>query len=541
MGAFATVDFWGLLGISIVAAIGMNLVYITGQLNLGQAAFYAIGAYTAAWIDTELGWPLPALLLAAAVVAGIGAMPIAWGASRLAGIYLIMGTLAAGQLVQVAFGNAEELGGRQGYRIESQIALPEVAASVGVVLILATLLMTSRFGLRMRALFDDSDAAAVAGVAVRRVKIFSVVVSASVVGIAGGMWALWIGKIEPREFGVILSFDIALYSLIGGVHSLIGAVAGAVVVEVLTGNVIRDVVGPWAFVIYGALVMVLIAVLPEGLVSRSFALRLTAPLRKLRRRRVESGVPSHARVEPAGETVLTVRHVGHRYDGVVALDDVSLEVRGGEVLALIGANGAGKSTLIDVISGRVPNEAGAVTLLGTRIDGMPAHRRKAMGVGRTFQDVRTFAHLTVEESLRLSAADGARSNATVEAMLDRVALGRRRDDLPEALTVAERRRLDIARAAIAMPSVLLLDEPSVGMVEQERIEIAELIGSLRDEGMAVVVVDHNLDLALGLADRVGVLDFGVLIALGSPDAVLADERVRAAYLGHADPLDGVGS
>jgi branched-chain amino acid transport system permease protein len=314
-----------------------------------------------------------------------------------------------------------------------------------------------------------------------------------------------------------------------------------VVVEVLTGNVIRDVVGPWAFVIYGALVMVLIAVLPEGIVSRSFALRLTAPLRRLRRRRVESGVLSHARVERAGETVLMVRHVGHRYDGVVALDDVSLEVRGGEVLALIGANGAGKSTLIDVVSGRVPNEVGAVTLLGTRIDGMPAHRRKASGVGRTFQDVRSFAHLTVEESLRLSAADGARSNATVEAMLDRVALGGRRDDLPEALTVAERRRLDIARAAVAMPSVLLLDEPSVGMVEQERIEIAELIGSLRDEGMAVVVVDHNLDLALGLADRVAVLDFGELIALGSPDAVLADERVRAAYLGHADPLDGVGS
>ncbi len=531
-----------ILGIAIVAAVGMNLVYVTGQLNLGQAGFAAIGAYSVALLDLEVGWPVPVMLLAAAIVAAVIAVPLALWASRLGGVGLILGTLAFGEMVRIVIDNSDRLGGADGLILESRTDLRTVAVTCVIVLVVGALWMAGRRGIEARSLFDDADASAASGVHVRRVKAAAMVASAAVVAVSGGLLALTIGGIAPEDFAVEHSFDIALFSLVGGAHSLVGAVAGAAVVEVVSGSLgasLRTgVLDQWAAVLYGVAIVVLIAVLPEGIVSRRTALRWGAPLRRVRRaieRRRASG--HHTEPHRSTEaTVLAVDGVSHSYDGIVALHDVTLRVGRGEVLALIGANGAGKSTLIDVVTGRVPAQAGTISLEGRPIQGRRADQRARAGLARTFQDVRTFAHLTVEEHVRVALRPGV-ALVEVERSLAAAGLLERRDQLPARLNPAERRRLEIARAMAGRPEVLLLDEPSVGMVEAEREEIAALVDGFRSEGIAVVVVDHNLDLALGVADRVAVLDFGRVIAVDTPGEIFDDERVRAAYLGVDDPQD----
>jgi branched-chain amino acid transport system permease protein len=428
-------------------------------------------------------------------------------------------------------------------------------ATLAVVVALATLLMATPIGLVMRSIFDDEDAAAAAGVPTRRVKIASVVLSAAVVGVAGGLLAKFRLFIAPDRFGILVSFEIALYSLIGGTHSVLGALVGAFAVTYLLELLASvddiwwvpaafDFLVTWRFVVYGVLVMVLMAVLPEGLVSRRMALRLTAPARAVVRRimlRDEA-----ARPVTTGETatgrgpLLEIDGVSHRFGGVQALDEVSFSVNAGEILALVGANGAGKSTLIDVVAGRHRCQRGSIRLGGEELSGMRPEARVRAGVARTFQSVRMFGHLTVEEVVRLGRRGAGRPPPGVNDVLALVDLVGRRENLPGTLTLAEQRRLEVGRAVASAPTLVMLDEPSVGMNLEEREELADLVRGIRDRGTTVLVVDHNLDLVLGVADRVVVLDFGRVLAVGTPDEVIADPRVRAAYIGPIVPSTGVG-
>jgi branched-chain amino acid transport system permease protein len=537
--------FLMLLGINIIAAIGMNLVYITGQLNLGQAGFMAVGAYSAAVADVELGLPLVPSLLIGGLVAALVALPVAAGAARVHGIYLIMGTLAVGEVVRIAFGNFDAVGGLQGYAGMSPVGLVGVYATLIVITLASVTLMSTHTGLQMRSLFDDEDAAAAAGVATRRVKIFSVVVSAAVVGIAGGLLAKYFLFIAPRNFGLDLSFRIALFTLIGGVHSLLGAFAGAFGITGLLEGLRHagqlpgpgeawEAVARWRLAVYGLLVMVLMSFRPEGIVGRRVGVALTAPFRqrfgqmRRARRDEEAAGPS----EPSDGEVLEIRGVSHRFGGVVALRDVDLSIASGEIVALIGANGAGKTTCVNVVAGRYRCQEGSIRLRGRDMTGTTAHGRTRAGICRTFQDVRVFSHLTVEETLRLGHASGrGRRRPDVDDLLGLLGLEKKRDRLPGDLTLAEQRRLEIGRALAAAPHVIFLDEPSAGMNETERAELAELIQQIRRGDTAVVLVDHNLDLAFGVAERVVVLDFGEVIARGTPDEILRDERFQEAYLG----------
>ena len=552
--ALTSESFLMLVAINAIAAVGMNLVYVTGQLNLGQAGFAAIGAYTVAVVDVELGWALAPTLVAGALVAAAVALPVAIGANRVRGIYLIMGTLAVGELVHVAIGNIDAVGGLQGYSGQDPVSSAGVYATLGVVVILSTALMASGRGLRMRSIFDDEDAAAAAGVATRRVKVLAVVASAAVVAVSGGLLAKWLLFIAPRNFAIALSFQIALYTLVGGVHSLLGALAGAITISVLlevlgeTSNLdyvpsMFHFLSNWRLVVYGGLVMVLMPLLPEGLVSRQTALRLTAPIRAVRRRLTEREPerPKGARTDVASDRpLLELEAIGHRFGGVRALKAVNLTVAAGEIVALIGANGAGKTTLINVASGGLPCQAGTIRVAGKDVTHKRAETRTRAGISRTFQSVRVFAHLTVEETIRLGAQAASPGGPTVAQVLDLIGLGDRKDSLPDRLTLAEQRRLEVGRAIASHPLVVLLDEPSVGMNGDERAELATLVRSLRDMGMSIVLVDHNLDLALGTAERVVVLDFGEVIAAGSASDILHDARVQEAYLGTPAPDSGFG-
>lgn len=558
-------SFLFLLALSIIAALGMNIVYSTGQLNLGQAGFMAVGAYTVAVTDNVLGWPFVASLAAGALAAGLVALPVAWGANRIRGVYLIMGTLAVGELVRITIGNVDSLGGLQGYFGISPATLMQVTAVLITTIVFTAALMSSSLGLRMRSIFDDEDASAAAGVPTRTVKITSVVISAAIVGLSGGVMAKWLLFIAPHNFGLELSFRIALFTLIGGVHSVLGAILGAFFVtyllellRVLGGSNATpewlQFIGPWRQVIYGIFIMVLMVVRPEGIISRQWDLALTRPLRKLRRKSRHSGqedtlsktpinpplssdVKKPDNSESVRKPILRVDKLSHRFNGIVALSNVSLVVNESEILALIGANGAGKTTMINVVNGRFHLQAGSLQLLGSEMSTLSADQRVKAGVSRTFQSVRMFAHLTVGENLRLGQmASGTRETPSIEELVKLLNLEGKLDSLPDSLTLAEQRKLEIGRAIASSPMVVFLDEPSVGMNELERAELASLIKDVRDQGTAVVLVDHNLDLALSLADRVVVLDFGELLAEGMPSEIVNNPLVRQAYLGRTEVM-----
>lgn len=258
---------------------------------------------------------------------------------------------------------------------------------------------------------------------------------------------------------------------------------------------------------------------------------------------------------PGPAPVLQARSLTRVFGGMTAVDGVDLDVPAGSVTLVLGPNGAGKSTLLNCISGVDTPTRGAVLLDGEDVTGRRADEYARRGVQRTFQHARPFKGLTLAENVMVGAharssaglvrgtlrtpgarKEEARLRTTAGRLLDRVGLGGRDGDRPHDLTLADERRLELARCLAGEPRVLLLDEPAAGLGEEEADELASLIRSLcRDEGLAVVLIEHHLELALGLAEHVIVLDFGAVIASGTPDQVRNDRGVQAAYIGMAAP------
>jgi branched-chain amino acid transport system ATP-binding protein len=230
---------------------------------------------------------------------------------------------------------------------------------------------------------------------------------------------------------------------------------------------------------------------------------------------------------------MEVRAVSVQLGGTAVVDDVSLSVAAGTVLGLIGPNGAGKTTLLDAVTGFAPSR-GSVLLRGQEVAGLPAHARGRLGLARTFQSLELFEDLSVAENLRV-AAEAARRGGSVEQVLARLGLSGVADRLPGALTHAERKLLALARAVVTVPAVLLLDEPAAGLDAGQRQALAHQVRALAGEGVAVVLVDHDMGLVLEVCDRVCVLQRGAVLAVGTPAEVRADPSVLAAYLGTRAP------
>jgi ABC-type branched-subunit amino acid transport system ATPase component len=247
---------------------------------------------------------------------------------------------------------------------------------------------------------------------------------------------------------------------------------------------------------------------------------------------------------------LEIRDLSVRFGGVRAVSGVSLGVSAGEILSIIGPNGAGKTTIFNVVTGLYRPTAGEVRLRGQPIAGFPPHVRARLGVARTFQNIRLFRDLTVEENVRVARYGHARvgllaallrtqgfrrdrgeTDRKVAALLDGVGLGGRGGELARSLPYGDQKRVELARALAAEPSVLLLDEPAAGMSTAEADDLMALIRSLRDRGLAILLVEHHIRVVMGVSDRVAVLNHGELIAEGPPATVRRDPAVIAAYLG----------
>ena len=554
------------IGLSVL--VGIGLVVLTGvarMTSFGQAAFCGLAAYTTALLTTLLGWPAIAALPVSLAVTALVALVLGLLTVRLAGHYLVLGTLVWAIGLFYVFGNTPGLGGFNGITGLPPISLFGHALTdprdfyiviwtiVGLGFLAAANLLDSRVGRAIRALPTEVMAESF-GVATARLRIQVFLFAALLAGMTGWLQAHYIRVVNPSPFSVNASVDYLFMVVIGGTGQLGGALIGPIVFETVR-TWLREIMpvlfgrtGSYEIIVFGILVIVILQNAGGGLMSLIARFLPAAP--PVRAPDDAAPLPRRA-LPPRGKMLLSAAGISKNFGGLAAVQNVSLDLRAGEILALIGPNGAGKSTIFNLLTGVTPLSGGEIRFEDQRIDGKPPRDIAKYGIARTFQHVVLQPKMSVLENVALGAHLRGSSGFTAATMhLDRLEEQQllfeaqaqlRRVDLADSaslpagsLALGQQRLLEIARALAADPQVILLDEPAAGLRFGEKQKLAALLRQLRQEGLSILLVEHDMDFVMNLVDRVVVVDFGQRIAEGTPAEIRNDQRVIEAYLGGID-------
>jgi len=561
--------FWIVLldNIGLAALVAMGLVLLTGVGGLtsfGQAAFCGFGAYTTAYLTTVHGLSPWLTLPLSLIVAGLAAVLLGIITMRLSGHYLPLGTIAWGISLFYLFSKLEFLGRNDGISgipplsigtwkmIDPGTIYFPIWVAVIVCALLSMNLLDSRTGRAIRALRRGHVAAEAFGVQTVRAKLLVFIYAAVLAGLSGWLYAHFQRAANPTPFGPHLGIEYLFIAVVGGAGYVWGGVLGAAVVIILK-EVLQSYL-PILFgggsqletIVFGILLVTLLQLAPAGMWPWLTAL---FPARESRKRPTPTdALPGRPARAPTDGVLLQVEKARKQFGGVVAVNDVSFNVNAREIVALIGPNGAGKSTTFNLITGVLPATAGRVTVHGASVSGATPQEIVKLGVARTFQHVKLVPDMTVLENvalgahlrgragaiasmLRLDRADEAKLLAEAARQIERVGLGGQMNQLAGALSLGQQRIVEIARALCVDPMLLLLDEPAAGLRHMEKQQLAALLRQLREGGMSVLLVEHDMSFVMNLADRIVVLDFGTRIAEGTPAEIKVNPDVIKAYLG----------
>ena len=460
------------------------------------------------------------------------------------------------------------------------IATAAVAAAFAI--------QNSRFGWALASIRDAEDVAEGLGVATYRYKMMAIAVNGLIASVSGSVLALQIGFVTVEGvFGLAIPLFVIVMSVLGGRSHWLGPVIGAVVIVTMQDRLADAGYEGWRLIILGAILAVLVVVAPEGLqvrlrarpwislsafvgvvgvlavlrvwgealdwlVAGMVAAAVVALWPKSKRRELPAGAargraaPVETSAEslsierprpPLGDVVVEIDEVARLFGGVRALDGVTVGIRAGELVGLVGPNGSGKTTLVNLLSGAIPPTRGSIAVGGQDIRGLQPHRVAHLGVTRTYQIPRPFDSMTVLDNVAMAIMFGRESRSLADArraagrQLDVVGLGHRSDAKPAEINLHERQLLEMARAVAAGPRVLLLDEALAGLNPAEIDQAVKVVGRIHDAGITIVIVEHLLRVVNQLATRVVVLDRGTVLADGEPQTVMRDPEVVRAYLG----------
>ena len=521
----------------------------THYISLATAAFFGIGAYTTAVLTDFMPWPL--VLLAAAVVGVIVALIVGLSTLRLSGIYFVIFSFGLAELIRQLVAWYEiNIHGSVGRYIfadtTSEGIYLRLLALVVMVLGAGWLIRHSRLGLAVRVIGQDEAVASHCGIDTTRAKLVLFAVSAGFMTVTGAVMAPRLTYIDPAiAFNPMLSFEVVIMALFGGAGTLFGPLLGAVPL-VLLFEVLIATFPNYFSIVLGAVFVLIVYGLPNGVIGllQAKLLRRAAhhvamsPVAEAVTRLVWPRAAQHDAVHDA--PVLQLANLRKAFGGLVAIDDASFTLRRGEILGLIGPNGSGKTTVLNLISGALRADRGAIALAGEPIALLPAHRIAQRGIARTFQLVRVLPDSSCLENVAAGIAFqakpvwGAVAQDRARALLTRVGLGDKAETPAAQLTYIDQKRLELARALALSPVVLLLDEWLAGLNPSELQVGIALVKMLREEGLTIIIVEHVMDAIRSLCDRCVVMNAGRIIAEGPPAAVLADREVIRAYLGEPD-------
>lgn len=555
---------------------------LVGLVSLGHMAFVGIGAYTSTLLMRHFSISPWVGMFAGAVLAGCLAFAIGYVSfrMRLPHASLSLLTLVVGQAALLLAQNLTLTQGPRGLIIPldprwEAMQFSSASGYLAVIIAMTAMLVTfsivlrrSGFGYRLRSIRENERLAESLGVPTTQFKLLVTVVSGSLTALGGTLMAQYTLFISPDSvFGVFASLEITVYALVGGVTSPIGPIVGALALYPIS-EALRSMLSNQGAalhrILFGIALVLVVLRAPQGIVGQArsitrswvsgFIARASSSRRVDESRRVVTEVPQPTRgvtalrvsrretdEEPGGgrtqggAPLLRLEGVTQRFGGIVALENVSLDVSSGAILGIIGPNGAGKSTLFEVIAGGQRPTSGRISFRGHDLTGVEPHRRCLAGIGRTFQLIEAFQEMSVFENVLVGALSHHTSSAVAREwaieLLHGLGLADHSHHRASDLNLAQLRRLDIARALSTRPELLLLDEMMAGLNDREILESVALIQRIRESGVTVLVVEHHVGAISQVSDEVLVLDFGKVICQGLPGDVLKDERVVSSYLG----------